>query len=39
MVKVALWVQLEAKPGKEQELANFLTSALSLVELEPATMT
>jgi quinol monooxygenase YgiN len=39
MVKVALWVQLEAKPGKEQEVANFLKSALSLVEQEPATMT
>jgi quinol monooxygenase YgiN len=38
MVKVALWVQLEAKPGKEQELANFLNSALSLVEQEPATV-
>jgi quinol monooxygenase YgiN len=39
MVKVALWVQLEAKPGKEQEVANFLSSALPLVEQEPATVT
>jgi quinol monooxygenase YgiN len=39
MVKVALWVQLEAKPGKEQEVASFLSSALSLVEQEPATVT
>ena len=39
MVKVALWVQLEAKPGKEQEVAHFLNSALPLVEQEPATVT
>lgn len=39
MIKVALWVQLEAKPGKEQEVADFLNSALPLVEREPATMT
>lgn len=39
MVKVALWVQLEAKPGKAQEVANFLNSALPLVEQEPATVT
>ncbi|HEY1662384.1 MAG TPA: antibiotic biosynthesis monooxygenase [Verrucomicrobiae bacterium] len=39
MIKVALWVQLEAKPGKEQEVADFLNSALPLVEQEPATVT
>jgi quinol monooxygenase YgiN len=39
MVKVALWVQLEAKLGKEQEVADFLNSALPLVEQEPATVT
>jgi quinol monooxygenase YgiN len=39
MVKVALWVQLEAKPGKEQEVADFLNSALPLVEQEPGTVT
>lgn len=39
MVKVALWVQLEAIPGKEQEVAHFLNSALPLVEEEPATVT
>jgi quinol monooxygenase YgiN len=39
MVKVALLVQLEAKPGKEQEVANFLNGALPLVEQEPATVT
>ena len=38
MVKVALFVRLEAKPGKEKEVENFLLSALQLVEEEPATM-
>jgi quinol monooxygenase YgiN len=37
MVKVALYVRLEAKPGKEQEVADFLRSGLPLVEEEPAT--
>ncbi len=37
MVKVALLVRLEAKPGKEEDVANFLRSGLSLVEEEPAT--
>jgi quinol monooxygenase YgiN len=37
MVKVALFVQLEAKPGKENEVAEFLSSALPLVNQEPAT--
>jgi quinol monooxygenase YgiN len=37
MVKVGLWVRLEAKAGKEQELKAFLRSGLSLVEAEPAT--
>jgi quinol monooxygenase YgiN len=37
MVKVALFVRLEAKPGKEAEVANFLRSGLALVEEEPAT--
>lgn len=37
MVKVALFVQLEAKPGKENEVAEFLRSALPLVNEEPAT--
>jgi quinol monooxygenase YgiN len=35
--KVALFVRLEAKPGKEEEVANFLRSGLALVEQEPAT--
>lgn len=38
MTKLALYVALEAKPGKEAELANFLTSALPLVEAEPGTV-
>jgi quinol monooxygenase YgiN len=38
-VKEALWVALEAKPGKEKELENFLTGALPVVQAEPATVT
>lgn len=37
MVKVALYVRLEAKPGKASEVAKFLRDGLSLVEQEPAT--
>ena len=37
MLKTALFVRLEAKPGKEQEIADFLRSALPLVNAEPAT--
>src|SRR3954465_13818421 len=37
MVKVALFVRLEAKPGKEKEVADFLRGGLPLVEQEPAT--
>ncbi len=37
MTKVSLYVHLEAKPGKEQEVADFLVSALSLVNQEPET--
>jgi quinol monooxygenase YgiN len=37
MVKVALFVRLEAKPGKEREVENFLMSGLPLVMEEPAT--
>ena len=37
MVKVALFVRLEAKPGKEKEVENFLLSGLPLVMEEPAT--
>lgn len=38
MVKVALLVRLEAKPGKEQEVASFLEGGLPIVEDEPATV-
>ena len=37
MVKVALFVRLEAKPGKEKEVENFLLDGLPIVEEEPAT--
>ena|SRR6185437_8392247 len=39
MDKLALWVELRAKPGKENEVAEFLKSALRLVEAEPDTRT
>jgi len=35
--KLALFVRLEAKPGKEAEVENFLRSGLELVEREPGT--
>ena len=38
MPKFALFVRLEAKPGKEEEVANFLRSGLALVEQEPKTV-
>jgi quinol monooxygenase YgiN len=38
MEKVALWVRLEAKAGREGELAEFLKSAVPLVEAEPETL-
>jgi quinol monooxygenase YgiN len=37
MVTVALAVKLEAKPGKEKEVEDFLKSGLAIVEDEPAT--
>ena len=37
MVTVGLLATLSAKPGKEEELASFLASALPLAEAEPAT--
>lgn len=39
MVNVALLVTLEARPGKEDEVAEFLKSALPVVEGEPDTTT
>lgn len=38
MIKVGLLVRLEAKPGKEKELEDFLRSGLPIVEEEPATL-
>jgi quinol monooxygenase YgiN len=38
MVKVALFVRLEAKPGKEAQEEEFLLSGLSAVQNEPATV-
>jgi quinol monooxygenase YgiN len=38
MVKLALWAQLSAKPGKEQELEDFLKSAQPLAEGEKDTV-
>jgi quinol monooxygenase YgiN len=35
---VALWVRLEAKPGKEKDVENFLKSGLVLVQQEPETV-
>lgn len=37
-VTVALWVLLEAKAGKEEEVAEFLRQGKPLVEEEPATI-
>lgn len=37
MVTVGLLVRLEAKPGKEAEVENFLRSGLAIVQGEPAT--
>jgi quinol monooxygenase YgiN len=37
MVTVALFVRLEAKPGKEVEVSQFLQSGLAIVQQEPDT--
>lgn len=39
MVGKALYVRLEAKPGKEEAVASFLKSGAALVQQEPATVT
>jgi len=39
MVKVGLFVRVEAKPGKEVEVERFLSGALPLAESEPGTVT
>jgi len=38
MSRVSIWAQLEAKPGKEKELEDFLTSAQPLAQRESATL-
>ncbi|MFM0308504.1 antibiotic biosynthesis monooxygenase [Paraburkholderia sp. RL17-383-BIF-A] len=38
MVKLALYVRLEARPGKEKEIEAFLLGGLPLVEEEPGTI-
>jgi quinol monooxygenase YgiN len=38
MVKKALYVRLEAKPGKEADVEAFLNSGLGLVNEEPLTV-
>ena len=37
MVNLALFVRLEAKPGKEAGVAKFLRDGLAIVQEEPAT--
>lgn len=38
MEKLALLARVEAKPGKEQQVADFLKSALPLADAEPGTV-
>lgn len=38
MLKTALYVRLEAKPGKEEEVEAFLKAGLPIVMEEPATV-
>ena len=37
MIKFALFARLEAKPGKEQEVADFLNAGLTLANQEATT--
>ncbi|HEX5682961.1 MAG TPA: antibiotic biosynthesis monooxygenase [Ideonella sp.] len=37
MIKLALFARLEAKPGKEAEVTQFLQAALTMARDEPAT--
>lgn len=39
MISKALWVPLQAKPGKEADVEAFLDSGLELVQNEPGTKT
>src|SRR4051794_5227840 len=38
MMKLALFARLEAKPGKEDEVAAFLKQGLALANQEPSTL-
>jgi quinol monooxygenase YgiN len=38
MISTALFVRLEAKPGKEEEVASFLKSGVALAQQELATV-
>lgn len=38
MVSVGLFVRMQAKPGKETDVENFLRGGLPLVQEEPATV-
>lgn len=38
MSRVSIWAQLEAKPGKEKELEEFLKSAQPLAQRERETL-
>lgn len=38
MEKLALLARLEARPGKEQEVSEFIKSALALAQNEPETV-
>ena len=38
MTRVSIWAQLEAKPGKEKEVEEFLKSAQPLAERERETI-
>lgn len=39
MIRKALWVALQAQPGKEADVEAFLDSGLELVQNEPGTKT
>jgi quinol monooxygenase YgiN len=39
MVTVGLFVRLEARPGKENDVASFLEGGLAVVQGEPETVT
>jgi quinol monooxygenase YgiN len=38
VVSVGLWVRLEAKPGKEADVQEFLEQGRALVDAEPGTI-